>query len=220
MNNFLETIDAVIYDMDGLLVNSEPLWHIAEKEVFAKVGIYLTTDDCFKTTGLPTGQVFDYWYSLQPWVGESKKNLELELFERVTVLIKEYAEPMLGVKESITYFKNKNKKIGLASASPLFLIDIVLEKLGIKSEFDFFHSALLEKNNKPHPDVYLAVAKKLNTPIERCLILEDSLNGVKGAVASGAKVIAVPESHFFENSGYNIAFAKIKNLLELLDFAH
>jgi mannitol-1-/sugar-/sorbitol-6-/2-deoxyglucose-6-phosphatase len=97
------------------------------------------------------------------------------------------------------------------------LIEIVIEKLEIISYFDFFHLANLEKNNKPHPDVYLTVAKKLNCPIENCLILEDSVNGVKGAKASGATVVAVPEAHFFEFQEYKIADYKIKSLFELIN---
>jgi sugar-phosphatase len=212
----LEKIQGVIFDMDGLLVDSEPLWHIAEKEVFSSVGINLSTEDCLKTTGMPTEVVFDYWYEISPWTGKTKKELETMLFEKMVSLIKQKATPMPGVLETLKFFKNRGLKIGLASASPLMLIEIVIEKLEIKSYFDFYHSATLEKNNKPHPDVYLTVAKKLNCPIENCLILEDSVNGVKGAKASGATVIAVPEAYFFEFEEYKIADYKIKSLLELI----
>jgi sugar-phosphatase len=211
----LKKIEGVIFDMDGLLVNSEPIWQEAEKEVFKTVGISLSTEDCLKTTGLPTAAVFDYWYGISPWTGKTKKELENMLFEKVFVLIKERATAMPGVLETLSLFRNKGLKIGLASASPLELIEIVLDKLEIKEYFDFFHSATLEKNNKPHPDVYLAVAKKLNCHIEKCVILEDSINGVKGAKASGAIVVAVPEEHFYDFEDYKIADYKIKSLTEI-----
>ena len=214
----LENIEAVIFDMDGLIVNSEPLWQQAEKEIFASVGIYLTTEDCLKTTGLPTFAVFDHWFQVSPWDGISKKDLEDKLFERVFGLIREHATPMPGVLETLKYFSSKGLKIGLASASPLELIEIVLDKLEIKEYFQFYHSALLEKNNKPHPDVYWAVARKLGVNIENCLILEDSTNGVKGAVASGAKVVAVPDHYFFDYKEFDNATLKVKSLNELLDF--
>jgi mannitol-1-/sugar-/sorbitol-6-/2-deoxyglucose-6-phosphatase len=206
----------VIYDMDGLLVNSEPIWQEAEKEVFKTVGITLTTEDCLKTTGIPTSAVFDYWYEISPWEGKSKQELEKMLFEKVFSMIKENATAMPGVIETLIFFKNKGLKIGLASASPLELIQIVLERLEIREYFDFYHSATLEKNNKPHPDVYWTVAKKLGCPIENCLILEDSINGVRGAKASGATVVAVPDDHFYDFEEYTIADFKIKNLLELV----
>ncbi|MDP1814262.1 MAG: hexitol phosphatase HxpB [Leadbetterella sp.] len=211
-----DKFQGVIYDMDGLLVNSEPIWQEAEKEVFKTVGITLTTEDCLKTTGIPTTAVFDYWYEISPWEGKSKQELEKMLFEKVFSMIKENASAMPGVKETLIFFKNKGLKIGLASASPLELIQIVLERLEIREYFDFYHSATLEKNNKPHPDVYLTVAKKLGCPIENCLILEDSINGVRGAKASGATVVAVPDDHFYDFEEYTIADFKIKNLLELV----
>lgn len=211
-----DKFQGVIYDMDGLLVNSEPIWQEAEKEVFKTVGITLTTEDCLKTTGIPTTAVFDYWYEISPWKGKSKQELEKMLFEKVFSMIKENASAMPGVIETLIFFKNKGLKIGLASASPLELIQIVLERLEIKEYFDFYHSATLEKNNKPHPDVYWTVAKKLGCPIENCLILEDSINGVRGAKASGATVVAVPDDHFYDFEEYTIADFKIKNLLELV----
>ena len=214
----IDKVSAVIFDMDGLIVDSKPLWHIAEKEIFASVGLHLSTEECMLTTGLPTSAVFDFWFKRRPWLGKSKEELERKLFERVFALIKEKAQPMPGVTESLEYFKAKGLKIGLASASPLELIFIVVEKLGIGSYFEFIHSALLEKNNKPHPDVYWAVAKKLGVEIENCLILEDSINGVKGAVASGAQVIAVPDAYFFEYKEYEMANLKLKSLPEVINY--
>lgn len=211
-----EKFQGVIYDMDGLLVNSEPIWQEAEKEVFKTVGITLTTEDCIKTTGIPTSAVFDYWYEISPWFGKTKQELEKMLFEKVFSMIKQRATAMPGVIETLIFFKNKGLKIGLASASPLELIEIVLERLKIKEYFDFYHSATLEKNNKPHPDVYWTVAKKMGCPIENCLILEDSINGIRGAKASGATVVAVPDDHFYDFEEYDIADFKIKNLLELV----
>ncbi len=211
----LKNIQVVIFDMDGLLVNSEPIWQEAEKEVFNTVGIILSTEDCLKTTGLPTSAVFNHWFEISPWTGKTKVELEIMLFEKVFAMIKQTATAMPGVIETLSFFKSRGLKIGLASASPLELIEIVLEKLEIKQYFDFFHSATLEKNNKPHPDVYWAVAKKLGCQIENCLILEDSINGVKGAKASGAMVIAVPDDHFYDFEEYEMADYKIKSLKEI-----
>ncbi len=202
--------------MDGLLVNSEPYWQEAEMNVFRTVGLELSLEDCLKTTGLATRDVLEYWYSIHPWKNKSIDQVEQELFSEVSRLLRLHAEPMPGAKETLTFFRSLGLKTGLASASPLFLIEIVLEKLGITDQFDFYHSATLEKNNKPHPDVYLAVAGKLGVPIGHCLILEDSYNGIRGAIASGASVIAVPESHDFANPKFDIADHKVASLLELL----
>jgi len=214
----INKVSAVIFDMDGLIVDSEPLWHIAEKEIFSSVGLHLSTEECLLTTGLPTSAVFDFWFKRRPWLGKSKEELEAKLFELVFGLIKDKATPMLGVIEILEYFKAMGMKIGLASASPLELIHIVVNKLEIASYFECVHSALLEKNNKPHPDVYWTVAKKLGCEIGNCLILEDSINGVNGAVASGAQVIAVPDKYFYGYKEYEIANMKLGSLIEVKDY--
>lgn len=201
--------------MDGLLVNSEPYWQQAEMNIFKSVGIILTLEDCLRTTGLPTRDVLNYWYSVKPWEGKSIDQIEEELFEKISDLLRLNAEPMPGVIETLNFFKSKGLKTGLASASPLFLIEIVLEKLQVTHLFDFYHSATLEKKNKPHPDVYLTVARQLNVPIEKCLILEDSYNGIKGAKASGARVVAVPDPHDYDDAKFDLADFKIKSLTEL-----
>jgi mannitol-1-/sugar-/sorbitol-6-/2-deoxyglucose-6-phosphatase len=217
--NKLAHIQAVIFDMDGLLVNSEPLWHIAAQKTFATVGLHLSKADCLLTTGMPTSYIMDYWYSQQPWTGPSPQQLEQQLFVHITELLQSSATAMPGVYQALEYFQNQNLAIGLASASPMPLIEIVLDKLNIRPYFRFYHSALLEKNNKPHPDVYLTVARTMAVPIANCLILEDSVNGVRGAVASGATVIAVPEPHFFDKPEYHIAQYKLASLEAVVNWA-
>jgi HAD superfamily hydrolase (TIGR01509 family) len=213
----LKNIKAIIFDMDGLLVDSEPHWQQAEMEVFKRVGVELSLEDCIKTTGLPTRDVLHYWFEQSPWKGKSIPEVEHELFDEISRLLKLHAVAMPGVYETIKMAKEKGLKIGLASASPLFLIEIVLEKLDLRHEFDFYHSATLEKNNKPHPDVYLTVARHLHIPISECLILEDSYNGIKGGKASGARVVAVPDAHVYDDPKFDLADFKIRSLTELTD---
>ena len=213
--NLIKDSLAVIYDMDGLLIDSEPLWHIAEKKVFKTVGLELSTEDCLKTIGIPTREVIDYWFSIQPWKGKTVIQIEQELFLEIRKLMASEAKLMPGILDSLAYFKALNFKIGLASASPLDLIEIAINNLEISHYFDFFHSGTFEIHNKPNPAVYLTVARSINIPIEKCIIFEDSINGVKGAKASGAKVVAVPDSQFFENYEYEIADVKIKSMKEI-----
>jgi sugar-phosphatase len=210
----LETskIKAIIFDMDGLLVNSEPCWHVAEKLLFKKVGIALTTAMCIETTGKPVFDVLQKWYDRKPWPNPDFKQMAAELFECASEEIKNKAPLMPGVLEAITFAQSKNYKIGLASASPMAMIEMVLKKFDLVSSFDFYHSAELEEFNKPHPAVYLTVAKKLKIPIENCLILEDSGNGVKGAIASGAQVIAIPSHEEFKEAKFDQAHLKISSL--------
>ncbi len=213
--NLIKDSLAVIYDMDGLLIDSEPLWHIAEKNVFKTVGLELNTEDCLKTIGIPTREVIEYWYSLKPWKGKTLFQIEQELFLEIRNLMASQARLMPGILDSLVYFKTNNFKIGLASASPLDLIEIAISNLEISDYFDFYHSGTLESNNKPDPAVYLTVAKNMNVPIGKCIIFEDSINGVKGAKASGAKVVAVPDYQFYENHEYEIADIKLKSMKDV-----
>jgi mannitol-1-/sugar-/sorbitol-6-/2-deoxyglucose-6-phosphatase len=204
--------------MDGLLVDSEPLWHQAEKNAFAKVGISLTTDDCYKTIGIPTREVIQYWYGLSPWQNKTLLEVEEDLYKEIRELLSQNATAMPGVVASLQAFKTKGMKIGLASASPMDLIEIVIKKLEIQDFFDFHHSGTLETANKPDPAIYHRVAKKMEVAISDCLVFEDSVNGVKGAKASGAKVVAVPDPYFFSKKEFEIADFKIKSMLEIANY--
>ncbi|MCR9066466.1 MAG: hexitol phosphatase HxpB [Cytophagales bacterium] len=208
-------IKAVIFDMDGLLVNSEPCWHIAEKKIFGELGVELSTENCLETTGVPIKDVIQHWYKKHPWVNPDFETLERDLLNGAKEAIEEHADLMPGVLETVSWAKHNNYKIGLASASPMDMIEMVLRKFNLLTDFDTFHSAELERFNKPDPAVYLTVAKRLEVKIEQCLILEDSGGGVKGAVASGAQVIAVPSPHEFNEAKFNIASAKISSLNNL-----
>lgn len=213
----ISDFEAVIFDMDGLLVDSEPLWQEAEIEVFSTIGIELTIDDCLKTTGLPTKDVLEYWFKIKPWTNKSLDQVSNELTESVKLKIMEKGRLMPYALDLLEYLKSKNIKIGLASASPLDIISLSLNSLNVVSYFDFYHSSNLELRNKPFPDVYWAVAKKMNVNIKNCIVLEDSINGIKGAIASGAYAIAVPDSHFFNYEYYDNAKHKLKHLGKFLD---
>jgi len=205
---------AVIFDMDGLLVDSEPFWQQAEMQVFRTVGIELTLENCLETTGLPTKDVMNYWYQKQPWTGKSIEQVETEVLQTAADLIGANAEAMPGVYEVLEYCQANNLKVGLASASPMFMIEIVLNRLKVKHYFDFYHSATLEQRNKPFPDVYLAVAQKLGCQPQNCIVFEDSTNGIRAAKAAGCFVVAVPAHHEYDDPKFDIADRRIKSLRE------
>ncbi len=211
-----KNIQAIIYDMDGLLIDSEPLWQQAEMQVFSTVGLHLTVEDCLRTTGMPTRDVINYWFKLSPWLGKSKEYIEDELYIEVISLIKEYGQPMPGVLDSLAAFSGIGLKIGLASASPVKIIETSLATCQVMSYFDFYHSGTLEEENKPNPALYHTVAKNLGVDIENCIILEDSCNGVKGALASGAQVIAVPSPHDYDKACFKGVGLKIPSLVDLI----
>ncbi len=205
-------IEAVIFDMDGVLIDSEPLWREAEKEIFKKVGIELTTKMCIETAGLPIREVVRHWYSLYPWDGITIGEIAEEVDQKVTRLIIEKGEPLPGVYNVIDFLNQKGVPKGLASSSSPAIISAVLEKLGLEKEFLAVNSAVHEEYGKPHPAVFISAAKQLGKKPERCLAVEDSVNGLIAAKAAKMKTVAVPESGETENPKYCIADLKLESL--------
>lgn len=207
-------LEAIIFDMDGLLIDSEPIWREAEKEIFAEVGITLTDEMCFTTVGLRIDEVVNHWHAKFPWENPSQEMIKEKVIDQVIELILQKGEILPGVIQTIEYFHSKNYPLAIASASSMRIIDAVTEKLKIKKYFTIIHSAEFEEYGKPHPAVFISTAKKLNVLPQNCLVFEDSLNGVIAAKAARMKVIAVPEPIHFENLKFAVADWKLRTLLE------
>jgi mannitol-1-/sugar-/sorbitol-6-/2-deoxyglucose-6-phosphatase len=189
----IKDFEAVIFDMDGVLIDSEPLWKIAMEEVFTEVGCPLTKKDFQKTVGLRIDEVISYWFNQIGWEGLSEKEVEEKIIQKMVLLIQQNGSPLTGVIEMLHFLKQEQIKIGLATSSYTILIETVLTALNIQHYFDFTHSAEHEDFGKPHPAVYLSVAKKLNVSPLRCLVIEDSLNGIISGKAARMKVVCIPE---------------------------
>ncbi|MBN4062011.1 MAG: 2-deoxyglucose-6-phosphatase [Flavobacteriales bacterium] len=185
-------LKTAIFDMDGLLVDSEPLWREAEKAAFLKVDMELTDADCKLTMGNRTSEVVDYWWHRSPWQRLSPKEVEDDITENVRQLIIEKAEPLPGVDYIINFFKEMDFKIALASSSCMVLIDTVVDKLNLRKKLDIICSAENEEYGKPHPAVFLNTAKKLNVLPVECLVFEDSVLGLIAAKAAQMKCVVVP----------------------------
>ncbi len=212
----LSDFEAVIYDMDGVLIDSEPLWKIAMEKAFESVGCPLKKKDFEKTVGLRIDEVINYWYSVSPWEDVSPKEVENRIIEGLIELILENGEPLTGVEESLQYFKNKGLKIGLGTSSYTRLIEVVLEKLNLKQYFDFTHSAENEDYGKPHPQVYLTVAEKLGVSPLKCLVIEDSFTGLLAAKSARMYAVVVPEKTHAPNKKLIIADEEHDNLLDFI----
>jgi HAD superfamily hydrolase (TIGR01509 family) len=211
----MHSMKALIFDMDGVLVDSEPLWRLAEREVFAGVGIDLDDADCERTMGMRTDEVVRYWYGRSPWKGSSPAAVEARIETKMLELIAERAGAMPGVEHAMTIARDAGLELALASSSPPVLIDAVLRKLGYESAFAVVRSAIDEDFGKPHPAVFLTTARLLGVSPSACAVLEDSLAGVRSARAAGMRVIAVPPAHLFDEPGYDDAALKLRSLEEL-----
>lgn len=184
---------AAIFDMDGLLIDSEPLWQEAEITVFGSVGVPLTREMCRQTMGLRLDAVVRRWYERFPWTGESLKSVETRVLEEVAHLIVSRGQPMPGVHEAIDCLTAAGYKLAVASSSPLKLIQTAMETFELTERFAILHSAEAEKAGKPHPAVYNSAMSRLGAEPQNCIAFEDSVIGVRSAKDAGAWVIAVPD---------------------------
>ncbi|QHS60400.1 hexitol phosphatase HxpB [Chitinophaga agri] len=210
-------INTVIFDMDGLLIDSEPLWGEAMSEVFATVGVNLTSELYSHTTGLRTAEVVDYWQHYFKWEGKDNNQVTNEIIDAVIAKILAKGEAMEGLEYILDYFAKKNFKIGLASSSPLRLIESAVDHMGIRDRFDAISSAEFESHGKPHPAVYLACAKKLGSMPIDCIAFEDSVTGMTAAKAARMKTVVVPEAHNRQNKRYALADVQLNSLLDFND---
>jgi HAD superfamily hydrolase (TIGR01509 family) len=207
-------IEAVIFDMDGILLDSEPFWQEAEIEVFATVGIQLTRLQCIETTGLPVQDVVAYRFNQKPWNSKSIKQVADEILAGVVKRVHEKAVPLDGIPDILKFFKDRKIPIALASSSSMRLIDTALKKLSLENVFQAIHSAESEEYGKPHPAVFIETAKLLNVNPERCLVFEDSFNGLIAAKAARMKTVVIPMSAQWNETRYDIADLKLKSSAE------
>ena len=207
-------IKAAIFDMDGLLIDSEPFWQEAEVSVFRQVGVPITKEKTIETMGLRIDEVVEHWYARYPWDTQSKEEVTQKIVDKVIALVKEKGTAKKGVYQAIKVFGDQNIPIAIASASLRNVIDAVVERLGIAEQLSSVHSAEDEAHGKPYPDVYLTAAKKLGVPPSECLAFEDSPNGVLSAKAAGMKCIAVPDEAVIGDSRLNTADLVLDSLEE------
>ena len=184
---------AAIFDMDGLLIDSEPLWREAEISVLGSLGVPLTRELCRQTLGVRLDGVVRHWYEKFPWQNKSLEVVEAQILEVVSRLILERAKPMPGVREIINLLSAAKYELAVASSSPMQLIRTALEKFGIIEFFSVLHSADAEDEGKPNPAVYLTTMSRLGVDPIHCIAFEDSVLGVRAAKRAGARVIAVPD---------------------------
>jgi len=185
---------AVFFDMDGLFVDSEPQWLLAETELMADYGYEWTSVDQNYCLGGPLTRVGKYMFD-KSGNAESPEFFTRSIIEKMAVKLSAGAPVMPGALDLLKDLYENNIPTALVSASPRVLVDSVLKSVPTHT-FSFSLSADDVTNSKPDPEAYLKAADNLKVSIENCLILEDSPTGVKAAISSGAFTIAVP--HFID----------------------
>lgn len=182
--------------MDGLLIDTEPVWRVAQAQVFAGLGVQLSEQDLLDSTGQPTEDMIPLWRRRQPAREQDPALTDAQVADQITDRIIAHVmaegQPMAGVTDAITRFRRLGLQLAIASSSPLRLIDAVCERLGLQ-DIDVRCSGADEARGKPAPDVYLTAARRLAVQPAQCLAIEDSPNGVLAATSAGMRCIAVPD---------------------------
>ena len=187
-------IKAVIFDMDGLLIDSEPYWRKSHVEVITEHGGSITEDDVRQMAGKRTDEVIRHWQDTQKLHHLSADDLESKVVSKVIENVKLNGKELPGVRQVIQIIENHSVPMAVASSSSPEIIDAVLDKLDLRKHMKLAHSAKYEEFGKPHPAVFTSTAQKLGVNPEDCLVFEDALSGIKAAKSAGMKCIAVPEN--------------------------
>ena len=209
-------IYAAIFDMDGLLIDSEPLWEQAELEVMESLGVDISRhDELPETLGLRIDVVVDLWFNAQPWQGPSPQQVTQRIIKRVIEII-EVKRPLLpGVVDALTLCRSLGLKTGLASASPRHMLEHVLQIFNLTGYFDAIESAESLPYSKPHPQVYLNAAAALGVNPVNCVTLEDSVNGMVASKAARMRSIVVPVADNLTDPRWGLAEVKLPSLAQL-----
>ncbi len=185
---------AVIFDMDGVLIDSGPIHFKSWKRLANEIGVKFTKDyfnNSFGKQGIPI---------LKDLVGKEKGRKKLEEWVELKEvyyreMIKKNLKPLPGVINLIKNLKQNFFKLGIATSGPIENVNLILENLNINKYFDCVITANDIKNGKPAPDVFLMVSRKLNIPPTCCLVIEDAPVGIEAAKKAGMKCIALTTTH-------------------------
>ena len=214
--------------MDGVLIDTEPVWRAAQSDVFAGFGVALSEGDLLDSTGQPIEELIPVWRRRPVAGGEMAVRADPGLtdpgladteiadliVDRVIAHVTAEGQPMPGVTAAIALFERCGLRLAIASSSPLRLIDAVCDRLGL-TRIEVRCSAMDEARGKPAPDVYLAAARRLGVAAASCLALEDSPAGIASARSAGMRCVAVPDPLLAADPRYREADLVLESLTRL-----
>lgn len=209
-------LTAVIFDMDGVLIDSEPIHFEATRALLADHGVEYSADFDDNFYGCTDRDVFRLLrarYRLAP----AEEELAASWIARVVALLGRPLQPMAGVPDVLRDLRDSGLRLALASSSAPEIIQATLTGLGLFGLFELVVSGHEVDRGKPAPDIFLETARRLGVPREACLVVEDSFNGVSAAAAAGIRCVAVP-CPSTAGQDFSLAFGRLDNLRELPAF--
>jgi len=186
-------LEAVLFDMDGVIIDSEPLWSKAEQQLLARRNLAYSPELKAVMMGLDSSEAVGYLikhYDLQESLGEVVE----ERNQLIAGLFRQFLQPMPHALQLVRSVRAAEIKTGLASSSPKELVDLALGRLNITGLFDLILSGDQVVRGKPAPDMYLTAARELGVSQENCLVIEDAPHGVAAAKAAGMCCLAISTS--------------------------
>ncbi|WP_118972599.1 hexitol phosphatase HxpB [Taibaiella koreensis] len=204
---------AAIFDMDGLLLDTEPLWGVSMLKIARHYQVPVGTDFFKYTTGLRIYEVTEFWKEKFGWPGTvTAKQLAEDILDDIIALSKAEGGVMPGAEACLQWLQANKTKTGLATSSPTRMLNELIGHFGLTGYFAAMTSADTALFGKPHPEVYLQCAHALTESPWNCIALEDSVNGMISAKAARMKVIVVPEPARYEDARFGLADVKLPSL--------
>lgn len=208
------SLNTFIFDMDGVIIDSEPFWRQAQIDILSNYKVTITIADCVAhSMGKRIDDIALTWCRLHG-LSIAPKDLEQEIIAAVANLISTKGIAKKGLYELLDYLKANNFNIAVATSSSLPIIKAVFNRLTIAHYFDVVCSADEEAYGKPHPAVYLKVAKKLDVHPNTCFVLEDSITGMISAKAASMITMVIPEDH--TDPRFTLANYRFDSMLEIV----
>lgn len=209
-------IEAVIFDVDGLLADTEPVWQDAELDVFGGLGMPLTREDCRTTMGLRVDEVVRHWRTRRGWTPDVADDVVVDrIVDRVCELVAVRDIALPGVDHAIATAADAGLRLAVASSSSMRIIGAILRRVGVDDRFEVVRSAEHEPYGKPHPGVFLSAAADLDVDPTACVVLEDSPNGILAAKAARMRCLAVPDPSIADHPWLALADVVLASLEDL-----
>lgn len=207
-------IRAVIFDMDGVIVDSEPLHFKAEKMMMEYYGKGISDEELNNYVGVANPEMWAELRKKYRLAAALEEILEKQLSFKKDLFRRSELKPTEGVNELLQKLRSGGIGIALASSSPRELIELLLDKLGIKDSFDVVVSGEEVKHSKPAPDIFLEAAGRLGIEPASCLVIEDAKHGVKAAKLAGMYCVGFrnPNSG---NQDLSLADAVVRSMREI-----
>ena len=209
-------LKAVVFDMDGLMIDSQPYWQQAQLDIFQQLGVPITRQDTMNTTGMRVDHIVQQCYEQSPWESMTPDEVCCRIIDRVTEFVQRDKPAMPGLEQAIEVCQQQGLRLAIASSSPMSLIDAAIDALKLHDVFEVKASGEKLRYGKPHPEVYLNACEELDLPPQCCVAIEDSFVGLLAAKAASMKAIVIPDESARADKRFIIADRQVPSLREIV----